>query len=148
MPLAMGGNVPQAKAFSITKVGEGAGVPLKMLALGGNTTHSKALPLSLVAGEVQVGVPHPPSHDRLSYGWECSSSKSFPHHRSGGGGGGGGLRVPLIMLAMGGNTTHSKALPLSLVEGGVWVQVTSNLQCWHIILVGMSLNQMLFSSVK
>ena len=87
MPSAMGGNVPQAKAFPITKVGEGAGVPLIMLALGGNTTHSKAHPLSLVAGEVQVGVPHPPSHDRLSYGWECSSSKSFPHHRSGGGGG-------------------------------------------------------------
>ena len=63
----------------------------------------KSSPSHVVEGEVQVGVPRvqvgvlrPPSHDGLSYGWECSSSKCFPHHRSGEEGAG----VPSIMLAI------------------------------------------------
>ena len=38
----------------------------------------------------------------------------------------GGLHVGVtpIMLAMGGNATHSRALPPSLVERGVWIGVT------------------------
>ena len=56
--------------------------------------------------------------------------------------------VPRIKLSMGENATHLKATPLNLEEGGVWVRVSPLTSSARALLVGMSLNQVIFPSVK